>query len=245
LDTEGLLKRSIALEESGAPGRVAPPTRLNNYARTLVELGRIDEAAEVAARAYREAGRLGNQSAIFENRLWSARVYLAQHDLPRADAALDEAEPLMHKLLPAGHYVFAVLSAERALIASERHDLGAARKLIDEAIKIAEQQSQRGGSPFVPLYLIYRADIELSAEQPSPAEADLHRALDLLRVDAQPGDYSVYVGRAELILARVLSSEGNLPEAHREAELAVRQLTQAEGSKHPETLVAAGIAKTL
>lgn len=245
LDTEGLLKRSIALEESGEPGRVASPTRLNNYARTLVELGRIDEAAEVAARAYREAGRLDNQTAIFENRLWSARIFLAKRDLQRADAALDEAEPLMHKLLPPGHYVFAVLRAERALIASARHDFVAAREFIDEAIKIAEQQSQRGGSPFVPLYLIYRADIELSAEQPSSAEADLHRALNLLRVDAQPDDYSVYVGRAELILARVLSSEGNMSEAHREAELAVKQLTQAEGPKHPETLVAAGITKNL
>jgi eukaryotic-like serine/threonine-protein kinase len=245
LDTERLLKRSIALEESGAPGRIAPPTRLNNYARTLMELGRIDEAADVAARAYREAGRLGNQSAIFENRLWSARVYLAQNDLQRARAALDEAEPLMHKLLPAGHYVFAVLSAERALIASERHDLGAAQSLIDEAIMIAEQQSQRGGSQFVPLYLIYRANIELSAERDSSAEADLRRALNLMRADAQPGDYSVYVGRAELILARVLRSEGKLPQAQREAELALKQLTQAEGPKHPETLSAAGIAKTL
>ena len=245
LDTEGLLKRSIALEESGAPGRVASPTRLNNYARTLVELGRIDEAAEVAARAYREAERLDNQSAIFENRLWGARIYLAQRDLQHADAALDEAEPLMRKLLPPGHYVFAVLSAERALIARERHDFDDSRRLIDEAIRIAEQQSQRGGSPFVPLYLIYRADVELSAEQPSPAEADLHRALDLLRADAQPDDYSVYVGRAELILARVLSSEGKVSEARREAELAVKQLTQAEGPNHPETLLAAGITKTL
>jgi hypothetical protein len=52
----------------------------------------------------------------------------------------------------------------------------------------------------------------------------------------------VPVGRTEFILARVLSSEGKLPEAHREAELAVQQLSKAQGPQHPETLAAAGIA---
>jgi eukaryotic-like serine/threonine-protein kinase len=242
LEVEQLLRRSIALEESGSPGRVAAPSRLNNYARTLVELARIDEAADVAARAYQEAKRLGHQKMIVENRLWTARICVAQHDVARATAALDEADAVMRRLLPPGHFLFAVLSAERALVARERHDLPDARKLIDDAIRIAEQASQHGGSLFVPIFLTYRADFELAARQSSAADADLHRALDLLLAGAQPGDYSAYVGRAELTLAQALSAEGKVAEAQREARLAAEQLTRAEGSDHPETLAAVRIA---
>ena len=74
---------------------------------------------------------------------------------------------------------------------------------------------------------------------------DLHRALDLLLRGAQPGEYSAYVGRAELVLARVLSSEGKAAEARREAQLAAEQLTRAEGPDHPETLAAVRLGKTL
>jgi eukaryotic-like serine/threonine-protein kinase len=243
LDVEQLLRRSIALEESGAPDRVAAPVRLNNYARTLVELARIDEASAVAARAYEEAKRLGDQSAIFENRLWTARICVAQHDPTRATAALDEAEPVMRKVHQAGHYAFALLSAERALIARQRDDLAGARTLIDDAIRIAENASGHGGALFVPIFLTYRADIELAARQPSLAEADVRRALKLLLADAQPGDYSVYVGRAELTLAQVLRADDKVAEAHREAQLAADQLTRAEGKDHPETLAALRIGK--
>jgi tetratricopeptide (TPR) repeat protein len=244
LEAEQLLKRSIALEESGAPARLAPPTRLNNYARTLMELARIDEAATVAQRAYQEAGRLDNQSAILENRLWMARIYLAQHDPARAKAALDQAELLMQKLLPTGHFIYAVLNAERALIARERNDLAGARKLADEAVTIAERESKRGASLYVPLYLTLRAEIKLAGKEPSSAEADLNRALDLLGKDAQPGDYSAHVGRAELTLAAALNSEGKLSEAKHEAALAAEQLGRSLGPDHPETVFAAELSKT-
>jgi tetratricopeptide (TPR) repeat protein len=245
LEAERLLQRTIALAESGSPGQSASPMQLNNYAHTLIELARVDEAASVAARAYQEARRLGNQDAIFANRLRTAKICLAQHDFVCATAALDEAEPVMRRVLPAGDVEFAVLGAQRALVARARGDLPVARMLIDDAIRMAEQASQNGGSLLVPVFLTYRADFELAARQPSSADADLHRALDLLLAGARPGDYSVHVGRAELILAEVLTSEGKVAEAHREAQLAVEQLTPAEGSDHPETLAAVRIGKGL
>jgi serine/threonine-protein kinase len=242
LDVEQMLRRAIALQEQGSPDAAAA-TPLNNYARTLIELGRADEAAAIAARAYQEATRVGNQASIVENRLWSARICLAQHDLTGATAALDEAELVMHKLLPAGHWAFALLSAERALVAHAQHDLPGARARIDDAIHMAEQASQRGGSLFVPIFLTYRADFELGAGEALTAETDLRRALELLLPGAQPGDYSVYIGRAELLLAQALISEGKDAEAVREARLAAEQLTRAEGSEHPETLVAVRIGR--
>ena len=245
LQAEQLLRRAAELEDGGSPGQGASPTRLNNYARTLIELARVDEAASVAARAYQEATRLGNQTAVLQNRLWTARILLAQHAPVRAAAALDEAEPLMRRHLPPGHFAFAILSAERALVARERGDLPGAQALIDDAIHIAGQASQHGkaGPVYVPIFLTYRADFELAAGQLAPADGDLRRALGLLLPGAQPGDYSAHVGRAELLLARVLSAEGKGADARAEAQLAAQQLAKAEGEDHPETRAAEELSR--
>jgi hypothetical protein len=247
LEAEQLLRRANGLEETGSPGQIPSPTRLNNYARTLIELARVDEAASAAERAYQEAMRLGNQLALIQNRLWTARICLAQHDPARATAVLDEAAPAMRKLLPPGHFALAILSAERALIARDRGDLQTARAQIDDAIGIVSQAARLGkaGPVYLPIFLTYRADIELAAQQFQPADTDLHRALDLLLAGAQPGDYSAYVGRAELSLARVLSSEGKPADARRTAQLAAQQLAKAEGGDHPETRAALELSKAL
>jgi hypothetical protein len=72
----------------------------------------------------------------------------------------------------------------------------------------------------------------------STADADACRALTLLSVDALPGDYSVYTGRAQLTLARVLNAEGKAGEARSSAKTAAQQLEQAVGPDHPETRAA-------
>lgn len=245
LEAERLQRRSNELERSGQPDEVVAPIRLSNYARTLLELARLDEAESYAQRALEEATRVGSRTAVVQSRLWLARVYLGQHDPAHATAALDEAEPEMRKLLPPGHFALALLSAERALVARERGDLQAALAQVNDAIGIVAPAAQHGraGPVYLPTFLTYRADIELAAQQVQPADADLHRALDLLLAGAQPGDYSVYVGRAELSLARVLSSEGKTADARRMAQLAAQQLTKAEGEDHPETRAALELSK--
>jgi len=240
LEAEGLQRRLIELEESGIPGQETSPTALSAYAQTLIELSRIDAAADFAERAYTRALRLDNQAAIAQTRLRLARIYRARHDLVRAAGILDEAETGMRKLLPPGHYAFGVLTAERALIARDQGDLATARTRIDAAVQLEEQAARNGraGAEYVPVMLIYRARIELAAQELAAAEADLHRSLGLLAAKAQPGDYSMYVGRAELTLARVLSAQGRVADARREAQLAAQQLTRSEGAEHPETRTA-------
>jgi len=239
LEAEKLQRRRIDLEESG-PGQETSATTLSAYAQTLIELARLDEAAEFAERAYARALRLDNQTALAQTRLRLARIYRARHDLTHAVAELDEAEAGMRKLLPPGHFAFGVLTAERALVARDQGDLAAAQTQIDAAIKVDEEAAHSGkaGAEYVPPLLIYRAGIELAAQRLAPADADLQRALALLTAKAQPGDYSMYVGRAELMLAQLLRAEGKADDARREARLAAQQLAQAEGPDHPETRAA-------
>lgn len=241
LEAERQLRRANELAESGSPDHeVVSPIGLNNYARALIELARVEEAARVAERAYQQATQLDNQTAVIQNRLWTARILLADHDVARATAALDEADAAMRKHLPPQHFAFGILSAERALVARERGDLATARARIEDALRIAGQASQHGkaGPLYVPIFLTYRAEFELAAGKLAPADADLRRALELLLAGAQPDDYSVHVGRAQLTLARVLSSEGKGADARLMAREAAQQLAKAEGGNHPETRAA-------
>jgi len=247
LEAERLLRRSNELEQTGQPGQAGTPIRLSNYARALLELGRLDEAASYGQRALAEATRLDQRNAMVQSQLWLARIYLAQHDLAHAAATLDEAEAALRKFFPQRLSFFSYVSSGRALIARERGDLPAAQALIDDAVAKMTQAIQLGqGSPvYIPIVLTNRAEIELAAQRLQPADADLHRALDLLLAGAQPGDYSVYVGRAQLTLARVLKSEGRDADARRTAQLAVQQLAKGEGEGHAETRAALELSKTL
>lgn len=246
LEAEKLQRRLIELEDSGTSGQETSAITLSAYAQTLIELGRLDEAATFADRAYTQALRLGNQAAIAQTRLRLARIYRARGDFTRAAAMLDEAEAGMRSLLPPGHFAFGSVIAERALIARDRGDLPTAQAQIDAAVELDEQAARHGkaGGEYVPVMLIYRAGIELAAGRLPAADADLRRALGQLTANTAntaAGGYSMYVGRAELALARVLGAEGRPAEARREARLAAQQLAGAEGPEHPETRAAAGL----
>jgi tetratricopeptide (TPR) repeat protein len=213
---------------------------LSNYAQSLIELARTDEAAGYAERAYQGGTQADNQIVVNQSRLRLARIYRERHDLTQATRVLDDAEASMHQLLPPGHFAFASVAAERALVARERGDFSGALGFINQAIQIDERagQHKKAGAQFLPILLTHRATIELAAAQLPAADADTRRALMLLSVDARPGDYSVYTGRAQLTLARVLSAEGNASEARSSAKAAAQQLEQAVGPDHPETRAA-------
>jgi tetratricopeptide (TPR) repeat protein len=240
LDAEKLLRRSMELEQTGSSEDAVSPMGMSNYALSLLELARTDEAASYAERAYQGGTKQGNPIVINQARLRLARAYRAQHDLVRSIQVLDDAELSMRKLLPGGHFAFAALAAERALTLQEQGDAAGALKLINEAIQIDEQAAQHGkaGAQYLPTLLTYRATFELTEGQLPAAEADVRRALSLLSVDAQPGDYSVYSGRAQLILAQVLIAEGRPSEARSSAQAAAAQLEKAVGPDHPDTRAA-------
>jgi tetratricopeptide (TPR) repeat protein len=54
-EAEKLYRRAIDISREGEAEEAVSPMLLNNYAKTLHQLGRLDEAADYAERAYAKA----------------------------------------------------------------------------------------------------------------------------------------------------------------------------------------------
>ena len=98
----------------------------------------------------------------------------------------------------------------------------------------AGRPAREGGALYLPILVTYREEIEPAVAQLAPAGGRPTGAR-VAGAGAQSGDYSVYTGRAELTLARVLAAGGQISEARSAATRAVQQLAKAEGADHPET----------
>lgn len=243
LEAEKSLRRSLELEHANSSARPSPML-LTNYAQMLYDLARLDEAANYAERAYQLGQAAGDQLAINQTRVRLARIYRAQHRPVDSLRLLDEAQSAMQKLLPAGHFAFAAVAAERALALQQQGSLEEAMNFIDQALQIDEQAARRGraGAQFLPILLTQRATIELAAQRADAATGDARRAVTLLSEGAQAGDYSSNLGLAYLTLARALNARQEPTEARSAARRAVEQLRLALGEAHPETQAAMQLA---
>ena len=161
---------------------------LNNYAKMLRKLDRLDEAADYAQRSYEKAQSEHNQLVTSQSLLERARIAISQHKFTQASELLSELEPQMRKHLPPGHYAFAALAADRARIALGEGDLALALQFANESVAIGETAVKAGGAGAfaLPGYLLTRSSIELASGNLDPAVADSNRALALLKSHAQP-----------------------------------------------------------
>ena len=174
-----------------------------------------------------------------------ARIYRAQHDLARAEAALDQVEPRMRKDLPSGNYGLSTIPTERGLIALEKNDLPTALRLMDQAIEIrqAAVKASGGGSFSLSGLYIDRSRIDLAMGRSAQAEADANLALAALHADQPASGVSSSVGLAWLAKARALASEGKSAQARTAASQALAQLQGSVGPDHPDTQSARRLAQ--
>jgi len=244
-DAEIAFRRDIEISRDNAAEGAVLGTTLENYAHVLMELDRSAQAADYAERAYQLAVNAGDQSLITHSLLVRSRIYIAQHDLPRAESMLDLVEPRMRKSLPPGHYGFAAILSQRGLIAMEKHDLPAAIRLMNQSVAMvqASVNSGHGGAYALPGLYTDRSAINLALERPADAEADAARALAALHADANPAGVSSRLGRAYLAQARALAAQGNNEQARRAAALALAQLQGSLGPDHPDSRSARSLAQ--
>ena len=244
LEAERLFRRAIDISRVDQSEQGISPMLLNNYASALEDLARFDEAAGYAERAYARAQKAGDEVVINQSLLLRSRLYRAQHDVPRAQAALDEVEPRLRKALPPGHYAFAAVMADRAMLELERGDTAKALRLVNQAIDALQATIKAGkaGVNILPLYYQRRGLIELQAGRPDAAVADITKALDLFRPSPAPGIFSYRTGRAYLFLARALKAQGKEEETRAAARTAAEHLQSVAGPDHPDTRSARQLA---
>ena len=76
LQAEKLFRRAIDISRAGQSEESVPPMLLTNYARTLRQLHRFDEATDYAERAYAKGKKEGSQIAMTYSLNNRAAIYL-------------------------------------------------------------------------------------------------------------------------------------------------------------------------
>jgi tetratricopeptide (TPR) repeat protein len=228
---------------------------LNNLARVLRELNRLDEASPYAERAYAQARASADELAVSQSLLNRAGLYRERGDLTRAAAALDELAPRLTRMLPPGHIAFAQLAMEQGLQARARGDLRAAAAFHDRAVAIAEASGQ--SAQYVPSNLFRRAELRLALNQADAARADVERGIVMEHRRLNPEaaaatasasasvraeEASSRLGRAYLLLGQTLTAQGHRREAQTAFDTAVAHLTPTVGVDHPHTRLAQKLA---
>jgi serine/threonine-protein kinase len=245
IDAERMYRHAIDMSRASQSEDMVSPMVLNNYAKSLRELGRLAEAEDYAERAYAKAKRVGHPLVINQSLLERARIYTARHNPARAAAMLAQVEPRLRQSLPAGHYAFAALASEQALVALANGDVPAALQFAEQGVTIDEAAIKAGGvgAFYLPELLIRRSLIGLDAGHHDEAAADAVRALSLLQTGAEPGAFSAYVGRAYLALGRALQARGKSDQARAAFRSAAENLQRTLGPDHPDTRSARQMAE--
>jgi serine/threonine-protein kinase len=259
LEAEQSLRRAIHIGSTDGSGYGVRPILLNNLARLLRELNHLDEARDFVERAYTRARAAADELAVSQSLLNRAGLYRERGDLARAAASIDELAPRLARMLPPGHVAFAQLAVEQGLQAQARGDLREAAALMDRAVTIAEASAQ--SLQYLPSNLVRRADLRLALDQQDAARADVERAIELERrrlgdtpeaANAGAGAAAVTpvtadhassrLGRAYLLLGRVLGAQGHSAEAAAAFDAAIAHLTPSVGADHPHTRLARQLA---
>jgi serine/threonine protein kinase/tetratricopeptide (TPR) repeat protein len=242
LEAEPLYRRAIAISTARGNEQNISPMLLNNLSRTLTELNRYTEAAEIAERADARARRAGTESAV--NLCLNTRAIISRElgDLNRSEELLTELEARWKKMLPAGHIAFSALASQKSQLALARGDARAALANADQAVANAE--AAPAGRDRLMIFLLRRAKVRMQLQQFDQAQADAARALALHREATGPDELTCWSGRSHLALARALLALGKLEEARASYASALKHLESSLGKSHPETLEAErGVAR--
>jgi len=237
LEAEKVYRRVIDISRDSPTEEAVSPMVLNNYARVQRELNNLPRAADYAERAYNKAVKTGDELVMSQSLLERSRIYIAQHDLVRAEALLAEVEPRLRKALPPGHYAFAGISTGRSLIAMQRQDLPKALQFMDEGITTVQAAVKAGGDGafLLPSLYIHRSAINLAMGHVDQADVDAGSAVAALQRGLHSGDVSSRLGLALLSQARALALEGKAAQARAAASQALAQLQGSVGPDHPDT----------
>lgn len=244
LEAEKIFRRAIQISSDGDDDRAVSAMLLVNYARVLRELGKTTEAEGYAERAYKKALSANQEVVVNQTLILRGSIYRDQAKFGQASEMINEVEPRLRRVLPAGHVAFASIASERALNAEAVGSSSEALELSNQALAITQASVSAGGqgADYIPVLLLRRSRIQLLAHRISEAVEDANKGLTLLKQAAAPGGYSSILGRAYLSAGRALSAHGKSSESQAAIRLAVQNLEKSLGPNHPETIAARALA---
>jgi serine/threonine-protein kinase len=240
LDAERVLRKSIDISMASGTEEAVQAMPLVNYARVLLDLGKLEQARDYAERGLAKAKQEGDEAPTREGLLLLAAICRDQGNLDCAAKLVSEAEARFDRDLPRSHIAFAELARQRALNAKSAGDLAAALSFSNEAVATVEASIKIRGVHKLPSFLVCRSEIALQLGRLDDAETDAARAIRILRDGAQSEAPSGNIGRAYLTLGRALRAQGKHHDARAAFESAAEHLRKALGSDHPATRSAEG-----
>jgi eukaryotic-like serine/threonine-protein kinase len=229
VDAEQLFRRSMSIQGT-------PAILLNNFAITLRTLGRLSEALNYAQRAYQIAVQSNDTFTDYRALYLESVIHIDQHDYEHATKALATLEPILLQRFPNESLYPALFASVQGLNESGKNHFYQALVFEDQAVKMIEHliQTTGGLADILPGLLYRRATVELAGGQPAKAEADLNRAIGLVKATMPAGAFSIFLGTDYLKLGQALQSEGKLEEARSTFRSAVQQLEKTAGPDHPD-----------
>jgi serine/threonine protein kinase len=240
LKAEELLRKAIRISSADGSDKNVAPMRFANLSRTLLALEKNAEAARDADLAYARARAAGDEIVVSHSLLMRAQAYVSLGDYARAEQVVNEAESRFRRR-DAHPLLFASVAYERALLAQARGETDAAIAAADKAVAIAERGPDEVARA---LFLLRRAELELTQKRFDLALADVQSASPLFREFAGPGAPSSYVGRCYLVQGSALTASGQPAEARGAFSSAVEHLRPTLGADHPQTRLAERLAAT-
>jgi tetratricopeptide (TPR) repeat protein len=234
LEAERNFRRAVSISSVDASATGVSPLLLNNLARTLMDLGHLDEAREIADRASVLARRAGNEFTITQSLFLRNLLALRLGDLPRAASLLAELETKVRPL-PEGHTYHPIFAVQQAMLEHARGNEEGARAAYDRAVTLADPSAR-----FV--VHLRRSEFRLATRSPAEAAADAAHALAEAQKSAEPGTLSSRIGLANLALARALREQGKIADARAAAAAAVEHLEPTVGADHAAARAARELA---
>ncbi len=237
LESTRVLARAVAIHSDERGEQAVSPMVFINYARSLADMQRLDEASDYAERGSARARQAGNDVAFGQSLFVRATIDRLRGDLDAASRMLADAEQQLRRTLPEGHIAFATLADQRALVAQAGGDSAAALDLENRAIEIGEAagRAKHEGGDYLRVYLVHRSEIELTLRRADAAETDAARALTMMASLVRPGNFSSFLGHAYLALGRAQDARGRHGDALAAFRSAADQFEHTLGPDHADT----------
>jgi tetratricopeptide (TPR) repeat protein len=230
-----LVKYQHALDNAAkhAAGGQPPLILVFNYARTLTQLGRLDEALVLYQRDLVRAEHSGAPKSVLNGRLGEARVLLALGRTQAAEAVYNRAAAdigvNVARETAEGIGAYGI----EAKLAAAHGDFAHAVAAYTHVIEFFDSHHLNIGSLAAALY--GRGDVHLRNGDIALARADAQRALEIARALQGERPASAHTGLSLALQSRIQDAAGNTSAGTKLAQEAALQLRKALGPEHPET----------